>query len=114
MLRSSTSAQRRWGGSCPDYREINMYGYKQQLREISELLCSVLLLRLSCVTIILALSQTVGGCPSLLGGNTSFPSNLYGEEGCTMVIYEALFAYTAAIAAVISVVLQILDHTKKK
>ena len=28
--------------------------------------------------------------------------------------YEALFAYTAAIAAVISVVLQILDHTKKK
>ena len=31
-----------------------------------------------------------------------------------MVTYEALFAYTAAIAAVISVVLQILDHTKKK
>ena len=77
----------------------------------SELVCSVLLL---CVTMILALSQTVGGCPSLLGGNTSFPSNLYGEEGCTMVTYEALFAYTAAIAAVISVVLQILDHTKKK
>ena len=77
----------------------------------SELLCSVLQL---CVTIILALSQTVGGCPSLLGGNTSFPSNLYGEEGCTMVTYEALFAYTATIAAVISVVLQILDHTKKK
>lgn len=91
-----------------------MYGYKQQLRGFSELLCSVLLLHLSCVTIILALSQTVGGCPSLLGGNTSFPSNLYGEEGCTMVTYEALFAYTAAIAAVISVVLQILDHTKKK
>lgn len=87
----------------------------EQLRgETSELLCSVLLLHLSCGTIILALSQTVGGCPSLLGGNTSFPSNLYGEEGCTMVTYEALFAYTAAIAAVISVVLQILDHTKKK
>ena len=82
----------------------------EQLRETSELLCSVLLLRLSCVTMISALSQTVGGCPSLLGGNTSFPSNLYGEEGCTMVTYEALFAYTAAI----SVVLQILDHTKKK
>lgn len=30
-----------------------------------------------------------------------------------MVTYEALFAYTAAIAAVISVVLQILDHTKR-
>ena len=87
---------------------------KQLRGETSELLCSVLLLHLSCVTIILPLSQTVGGCPSLLGGNTSFPSNLYGEEGCTMVTYEALFAYTAAIAAVISVVLQILDHTKKK
>ena len=31
-----------------------------------------------------------------------------------MVTYEALFAYTTAIAAVISVVLQILDHKKKK
>lgn len=80
----------------------------------SELVCPALLLCLLCVTMILALSQTVGGCPSLLGGNTSFPSNLYGEEGCTMVTYEALFAYTAAIAAVISVVLQILDYTKKK
>ena len=66
MLRSSTSAQRRWGGSCPDYCEINVHRYKQQLRgETSELLWSVLLLRLLCVTIILALSQTVGGCPSL-------------------------------------------------
>ena len=80
----------------------------------SELVCPALLLCLLCVTMILALSQTVGGCPSLLGGNTSFPSNLYGEEGCTMVTYEALCAYTAAIAAGSSVVLQILDHTKKK
>ena len=65
-------------GSCPDSRYIYA---NEQLREISELLCSVLLLRLSCVTMILALSQTVGGFPS---------------------------------PAVISVVLQILDHTKKK
>ena len=48
-------------GSCPDSRYIYA---NEQLREISELLCSVLLLRLSCVTMILALSQTVGGCPS--------------------------------------------------
>ena len=91
----------------------------EQLRgETSELLCSVLLLRLSCGTIISALSQTVGGCPSLLGGNTSFPSNLYGEEGCTMVTYEALFAYTAAIVGVISLTVQIIalviQLTKKK
>lgn len=79
----------------------------------SELVCPALLLCLLCVTMILALSQTVGGCPSLLGGNTSFPSNLYGEEGCTMVTYEALFAYTAAIAAVISVVVQIMNNKKK-
>lgn len=38
---------------------------KQLRGETSELLCSVLLLHLSCVTIILALSQTVGGYPSL-------------------------------------------------
>ena len=94
--------------------EIKCMDTNNSSEKTSELVCSVLLLHLSCVTIILALSQTVGGCPSLLGGNTSFPSNLYGEEGCTMVTYEALFAYTAAIAAVISVVLQILDHTKKK
>lgn len=82
-------------------------------KKTSELVCPALLLCLLCVTMILALSQTVGGCPSLLGGNTSFPSNLYGEEGCTMVTYEALFAYTAAIAAVISVVVQIMNNKKK-
>lgn len=45
-----------------------MYGYKHQLGETSELVCPALLLCLLCVTMILALSQTVGGCPSLLGG----------------------------------------------
>ena len=53
----------------------------------------------------------------LTEGNFFCPLIL-GEEGCIMVTYEALFAYTAAIVGVISLTVQIIalviQLTKKK
>ena len=55
-----------------------------------------------------ALPITVGGCPSA-GGLLTLQSER--REGCLMVTYEALFAYTMVIIGVVSLVIQI---TKKK